>query len=272
MRDVRRDLPLRARARVDQALRTAVPWYRARQKYAAELGYWQSELRRLREWFEEGTVDWWGVRPPPADRKQRVSDLWAVNAVMTLHHLRPTYHEELRLDGDAFQGLRVLEVGCGPMAPIQQFSGCERHGLDPLIDLYVRSGWPLYAYDATFVNSRAEEMPYPDDWFDAVISVNALDHVDDFHAVAAEMQRVLRPGGGIYFEVEYHEPTVNEPLRLDDDIVAGAFARCSLTRVLQRGKRQVFADIARRFDLSASVFDGFTDVDRFTTWHGHLAR
>jgi ubiquinone/menaquinone biosynthesis C-methylase UbiE len=53
-------------------------------------------------------------------------------------------------------------------------------------------------------------MPYPDAYFDAVISVNALDHVDDFERVASEMQRVLRKGGGIYFEVECHAPAVTE--------------------------------------------------------------
>ncbi|MGB3540243.1 MAG: hypothetical protein WBA42_18985 [Mesorhizobium sp.] len=79
---------------------------------------------------------------------------------MTMHKLRPTYYEELGLEADAFEGKRVLEVGCGPLVPIQQFSACERHGIDPLADLYMASGWPLFDYDVrqAFNATRLEKI------------------------------------------------------------------------------------------------------------------
>lgn len=256
----------------DQIYRRISPTYRARRKYVAELDYWKKELENLRKWYEDATIDWWGIPPPPANKKLSVSDIWAVNAVMTMHNVRPSYLEELQLDADYFRGQKVLEVGCGPLAPILQFRDCIRHGLDPLLDQYLQSGWPLYDYDAKFVNAKGESMPYVNAYFDAVISVNALDHVDDFRQVASEIQRVVRVGGKICFEVEYHTPTTTEPLELNDTIVLESFSLCDMKKVIERGKKEMFQSLARRFNLIANKFDDFTNEERFVTWHGKRIR
>jgi SAM-dependent methyltransferase len=255
------------RNRADQVLRKVSPSYQLKRKHDAELAYWRSELVHLQDWFERGTRDWWGLPPPTAEQKLKVSDLWAVNAVMTRNALRPTYTEKLAIPQDGFRGQRVLEIGSGPMAPILQFHHCTRHCVDPLVNVYMGAGWPLFEYDARFVNTGGELLPYPNGYFDAVIAVNALDHVDDFEQVAAEMQRVVKPGGGIYFEVEYHTPTVTEPVRLDDSRVVRAFSRCELKLVMSRNGREVFEALVKRFNLLPFEFQHF-GAERFCTWHG----
>lgn len=249
----------------DHILTRTVPAWRAKRKYEAEIAYWRGELDHLKRWFVDGSIDWWGIRAPTD--KLAVSTLWSVNAVMTMHTLRPSYWEELRLSGDHFQGQRLLEVGCGPLVPCLQFSGCERHGIDPLISTYLEVGWPLFAYDAKLINSGAESMPYPDGYFDSVISVNALDHVDDFERVAAEIQRVVKPGGEICFEVEYHLPTVTEPITLSDRRVLAAFQSCEMTKIIDRGGHDMFQALVDRFDLLANQFARFGE-ERFVTWRG----
>jgi hypothetical protein len=99
-------------------------------------------MKLLADWFTQGTADWWGIKPPRADQKLNVSKNWVVNAVMTMHAMRPIYTEELKIDRKHFAGRRVLEIGNGPLAPILQFENCERHGVDPLNNLYMASGWP----------------------------------------------------------------------------------------------------------------------------------
>jgi SAM-dependent methyltransferase len=237
-------------------------------KESAELAHWQSELAKLRRWFVDGTTDWWGLPAPAAERKVATSDLWPTNAILTMHRLRPAYWEELQLEEDAFRGRRVLEVGCGPLAPILQFEDCERYGVDPLIDAYVGAGWPLYDLDVTFVNAPGEGMPFPDGWFDAVISVNALDHVDDFAAVAGEIERVVKTGGQIRFEVEYHEPTVTEPLKLDDDVVAAAFGGTALTKVRELDAGELFGNLVRRFGLQSEILPALGSGERYALWDG----
>jgi ubiquinone/menaquinone biosynthesis C-methylase UbiE len=169
--------------------------------------------------------------------------------------------EQLQLPADHFRGKRVLEVGCGPLAPILQFSDCERYGLDPLVKRYKRLGFPLDRYQVNFICAGAEEIPIPDNFFDAVISVNAIDHVDDFNKAAAEVQRVLKPGGFVYMEIEYHEPTVTEPQVLSDDIVLKAFPDCNMQKICDRGKKDVF-------QLLNNLAELVTNSERLAVWHG----
>ena len=259
----------RTKAAGDAVLRTVSSRWQAKRKYADEIDYWKHQLEDLKSWFVDGSTDWWGLPPPRSD--QKVADptaLWQTNAVLSMHRIRPTYHEELKLDGDFFRGKKVLEVGCGPLTPVLQFSGCIRHGLDPLLNQYIDAGWPIYEYGVKTVNAFAERMPYPDAYFDCAISVNALDHVDDFRTAAAEIQRVVRPGGGIYFEIEYHDPTVTEPLKLSDQDVLTSFNRARMRKVLERGKRELFSDLAKRFHLVPERFAAFSNEERFALWHG----
>jgi SAM-dependent methyltransferase len=232
-------LPPAVKGRADLLLRHVSPAWRSRRKYSAELEFWEQELVCLADWYE-GRSAWLGVPPPPSHEKVIASDHPITNAVLTFFRCRPYYMTHLLVEPDHFAGKRVLEVGCGPMAPVLQFYDCERHGIDPLINLYLDSGWPMYDYEAKFVNAGAEKMPYPDGYFDAVISVNALDHVDDFPRVATEMERVLKSGGEMRFEVEYHEPWLTEPVSLTDAEVLANFRRTTMTKVVERTAQEVY--------------------------------
>jgi len=237
-------------------------------KYKSELNYWRGEHPHLRRWFA-GQEDWWGVKPLDQTVIRRSWHQWEVDAVMHLHHLRPNYYEELQLDGGHFAGKRVLEVGCGPLCPVLQFKNCEPYCLDPLIDMYINeAGWPMYEYPVKLINSHAEEMPFPDNYFDAVISVNALDHVDDFGQTAKEIYRVLRPGGTVHFEIEYHAPRRNEPQSLTTSKVLDAFYNLDMALVLERTGAEMFKAQVGRFGLLSKNISHFNDVDRFATWSG----
>ena len=252
--------------RAQGLLRQVSPSYRIKAKHDTELAHWKSGLQNLEDWFLRGSNLRIGLRTPTAEQKLSVSDSPIVNAVMTMHAMRPHYTERLRIERSQFRGQRVLEIGCGPMAPILQLDDCTRHCIDPLVDVYMASGWPLYDYDAKFINTGGESLPYRDAYFDAVISVNALDHVNDFEQTAREIQRVVKPRGRVFFEVEYHEPTVTEPLKLDDDRVLRAFSRCQLTPVISRSGKELYETLVKRFNLLPYDFPHFDA--RFTTWHG----
>jgi ubiquinone/menaquinone biosynthesis C-methylase UbiE len=112
-----------------------------------------------------------------------------------------------------------------------------------------------------------ECMPYPEAYFDSAISVNALDHVDDFERVAAEMQRVVKRGGSIHFEVEYHAPTQTEPITLTDDRILRAFSQCEMEVIINRSGREMFEALVSRFSLLPNQFQRF-GKDRYVTWRG----
>jgi ubiquinone/menaquinone biosynthesis C-methylase UbiE len=65
-------------------------------------------------------------------------------------------------------------------------------------------------------SSKSAE-PFPDSQFDVVISVNALDHVQNFETAISEIYRVLKPNGKIYLSFNYQDqPTATEPIVLSD--------------------------------------------------------
>jgi len=89
----------------------------------------------------------------------------------------------------------VLDVG----------AGCRPVYFDNVVN------YEIVPYDSTDVLGVAEELPFRDGVFDAVISVAVLEHVKDPFRCAAEMVRVLKPGGDLYCEVPLLQPVHGYP-------------------------------------------------------------
>lgn len=96
----------------------------------------------------------------------------------------------------------VLEIGGGTGANLEHYrkadrvvlaepSEAMRSQLGPKI-----AGAPL---PVTVVAAGAESLPYPDGFFDTVVSTLVLCTVGDPAAALAEVARVLRPGGSLRF-------------------------------------------------------------------------
>ena len=83
----------------------------------------------------------------------------------------------------------------------------------------------------TFVRAFAEDMPFPSASFDAVISVNAIDHVDDFARAASEISRVLKKDGVLRMQVHYHPPRELEPYSLTDEDVLAHFGHLGIEKI-----------------------------------------
>lgn len=256
---------------IDSLLRH-VPVYRKWRKYNRELNYWKRELEHLKRWWN-GKDNFWGVESVEestrilANKSKHFSKYQDItNAFILLNMKRKHYREHLQINN--LQG-KVLEVGCGPIPGTLQFASCDRYGIDPLINDYIKIGWPLYEYAMTFVNGYAEDMPFPDNYFDAVISVNSLDHVDNFGKTAQEIQRVLKPNGKLYLEIESHKPRPCEPQRIDAGTVLTSFNKCTMVLKKERTKRELFRDIENKFNLKQILpYDSFKDDEVVRLWWG----
>lgn len=97
-------------------------------------------------------------------------------------------------------GERVVDIGCGPgflsaaMAEAVGHAGRVR-GIDISADLIARArarnDRPWLSYDT----GDATAMEEPDAAFDVAVAVQVAEYLDDVDAFAAELFRVLRPGG-----------------------------------------------------------------------------
>lgn len=96
-------------------------------------------------------------------------------------------------------GKDVLDLGCagGFMAEALAVKGARVTGIDPAsgaIDA-AKAHAAHEGHEIVYDVGVGEDLPYPDDSFDAVVCVDVLEHVSDLLKVLAEVARVLRPGG-----------------------------------------------------------------------------
>lgn len=98
-------------------------------------------------------------------------------------------------------GAHILDVGVGLgrlIGPLRQY---QRFGIDISMDYLGqarRSG-----IEVAF--ARIEDMPYANDYFDAVLVCDVLEHVLDLNQCCSEILRVLKPDGLLIVRVPYRE-------------------------------------------------------------------
>ncbi len=189
-------------------------------KFDEEVAFWEDEIKLYQKWYNGEIKEHYGHKPPKASDKVKANNL-KDSAILTWFnvHQKPKYAADLKIAKSAFKGKKVLDIGAGPMPSALVFEGCDVYSLDPLYGKYLAAGYPIHYYNRTkFVNAYSEDIPLADSSIDAVISVNAIDHVDDIAKTAAEIKRVLKPGGKFAMHVHYHAKTPTEPLELNDKV------------------------------------------------------
>jgi SAM-dependent methyltransferase len=191
-----------------------------KEKQNAEARFWQKEISKYVAWYNGEIPELYGHSSPQPEKITAYTI--ESSAILTFFeiHQKPKYIKDLILNPASFSGMKLLDIGSGPFPSGLCFNGCDVYCLDPLFDRYIGAGFPIHIYEqrARFVQAKAEAIPFEDAYFDAVISVNAIDHVDDFGKTALEIKRVLKPGGKFRMHVHYHPKTTAEPLELNDEV------------------------------------------------------
>ena len=89
----------------------------------------------------------------------------------------------------------VLDCGCGKRS----------HYHDNVIN------FEIVDYDTTDIIGVGEELPFKDNSFDAILSLNVLEHVKDPFKASSEISRVLKNGGELYCVVPHLQPVHGYP-------------------------------------------------------------
>lgn len=135
------------------------------------------------------------------DITERQQKTWAAGDFTQIARLNVVMAEALCEAVDPHPGQRVLDVACGngSAALAAARRCCEVTGIDYVPELIERAEMRANGEGlaATFRVEDAQDLPFPDDHFDAVLSVFGVQFAPDQEQAANELLRVCRPGGTI---------------------------------------------------------------------------
>src|SRR5262245_57155199 len=139
--------------------------------------------------------------PDFAAVKGRQQSIWASGDFSVVASRIVFQAEHLCETADLQAGWRVLDVatGSGNAAIAAARRGCEVVGIDYVPALLQRGRIRTASehLDVRFVEGDAEDLPFPEASFDAVISIYGVMFAPDHLRAAAELSRVCRSGGRI---------------------------------------------------------------------------
>lgn len=93
---------------------------------------------------------------------------------------------------------RGLDLGCGLISVLED-CGKDFIAGDPLMDMYQ----DIVSFNG--IELDGEDLDFEDNTFDWVFCVNVIDHTPNPHNMSDEIFRVLKPGGVLYFEVNFDD-------------------------------------------------------------------
>lgn len=131
--------------------------------------------------------------------------------------------------------LRILEIGCGTGGVINEFIHLGAMptrivGIDLLLDRLQQASTDLP--DCSWINANGQQLPFQDENFDLLLQFTAFSSILDpgtKNDMAAEMLRVLKPGGNILWYDFIWNPTNPQTKGIGFKEIKSLFPACEFT-------------------------------------------
>jgi ubiquinone/menaquinone biosynthesis C-methylase UbiE len=153
---------------------------------------------------------------------------WRSRLKLDHGRFKNSHYERLMLamaeerNDDFLKGKIVADFGCGPRGSlVWARSALLRIGIDVLADRYADEfADNITSHGMIYLKSTEKVIPLPSNFIDIMFTLNAIDHVDHFPDMCAEIIRVIKPEGEFIGSFNLEEPdSPNEPQRLNERII-----------------------------------------------------
>lgn len=145
----------------------------------------------------------------------------------------------------------ILDIGCGFGTHLEKLRGLgELYGIDITEELLekIKKSYP-YIH---FVRAPAEAIPFDDNFFDLIFSIEVVEHLKEPEIMFKEVRRVLKPGGYFIFQ------TPNYPVKRLYDFIFFIMGRRNFFRDDQTHvtKKSIFwwAKLSRKYFLVEDLY------------------
>ncbi|MCR4396675.1 MAG: methyltransferase domain-containing protein [Candidatus Saccharicenans sp.] len=105
---------------------------------------------------------------------------------------------------DPKPGEKILDVGCGDGFYTEKIArkGAEATGIDIRKKALVRARKRCSSQKLRFMEMDAEELDFPENYFDKVISFCVIEHLQDDEKTLRQIARLLKPGGRLFLSAD----------------------------------------------------------------------
>ena len=111
------------------------------------------------------------------------------------------------LDSRIEVSANVLDIGCGPGIYTRDLleRGWNTYGIDISPKMIEKAQDTVKDWSGDnhveFTTGLVTDLPYPASKFDAIICIGVVSYIDDLHKALKEVNRVLKPGGYVIFQI-----------------------------------------------------------------------
>ena len=102
--------------------------------------------------------------------------------------------------------MSVADLGCGPSGIYMAVKECKVTAIDPLLDAYEKNTavfnkgmYPHVQFISTTLEAYRPEQP-----FDVVFCMNAINHVNNYEQALNTLQQCSKPGGNVAITIDAH--------------------------------------------------------------------
>ena len=144
----------------------------------------------------------------------------------------------------------IVDVGCGPMGALHFFpQSAVKIGIDNLAFNYNQIFQVGNKQNLKYISADGEYLPINSQCVDYIFCINSLDHVDKPRIVLDEFERILKPGGNVFLQVEIDKGqiSINEPHNFTANTILNLFNNFTLLkyRILPKHNNKFFRRILK---------------------------